>query len=76
MLVSFPRRQMTQSEIIRQKTQSYHSKVRTALSSMPPMTSGEFYTQMQKSLGKKNALIDPSKGSIKQGEGMAGKDQA
>lgn len=52
---------MTTSETNRQKTLAYHNRVRTALSSMPPMTSEEFYAQMEKSLGKKTTLIAPSK---------------
>lgn len=39
---------MSASESIRQKTQAYHSLVRDVLSSMPAMTSGEFYAQMEK----------------------------
>ena len=52
---------MTTSESNRQKTQAYHNRVRTALSKKPSMTSEEFYAQMEKSLGKKTTLIDPSK---------------
>ena len=41
--------------------QKYRLKVKTALSKMPAMTSSEFYTQMENSLGRKTILIDQSK---------------
>lgn len=51
---------MITSEANRQQTKADHDKVRTALSLMPAMTSVEFYSQMEKSLGNKHTLIDPS----------------
>ena len=51
---------MSPNESNRQKTQAYRNRVRTALSMMPSMTSGEFYSQMEKSMGKKTTWIAPS----------------
>jgi len=48
---------MSPSQSNQQRTQAYRNRVRAALSSMPSMTSGEFYTQMEKSMGKKTTWI-------------------
>lgn len=42
---------MNDSVFIHEKTEAYHSRVRDVLSSMPTMTSGEFYAQMEKVMG-------------------------
>jgi hypothetical protein len=47
-----------------QRTQAYHNRIRTALSSMPAMTSEEFYQQMEKSMGKKTTWIAPSNSGL------------
>ena len=52
---------MTTSETNRQKTLAYHNRVWTALSRMPSMTSGQFYSQVDRVMGTKTALIAPSK---------------
>jgi len=57
---------MSRSEINRQKTRDYQNRVAIVLSSMPPMTSNEFYAQMAKSMGVKSISIVPnSSGSSK-----------
>ena len=46
---------MTPNESNFQRTQAYRNRVKTALSSMPAMTSEEFYQQMERSMGTKTA---------------------
>ncbi len=41
----------------KEKREAYLERIRTALSSMPSMTSEEFYQQMERSMGMKTGWI-------------------